>query len=212
MKRPGRVRDPNSSRRAVERQRGQGIVEFAMLVPVFMVLLLGMLEFGFIFEHTMTISYATREGARTGSALAEGNAAVPCADVDKNVVAAVQRVLQAPGSLVTSAGVQNIKIFNADAAGAQIGTQVNIWTYAAGGGPSVDGQNLDFKLTSTGWDACTRVSSWIAGVAPQSIGVSILYDYKFVTPLAAAVGFFGPAGSSTLAVSDKTVMALNPKS
>jgi hypothetical protein len=198
--------------RRVERQRGQGIVEFAMLVPVFMVLLLGMLEFGFIFEHTMTISYATREGARTGSALAEGNTAVPCADVDKNVVAAVQRVLQGPGSLVTSSGVQNIKIFDADATGAQIGTHVNVWTYAAGGGPSVDGQNLDFKLTSTGWDACTRVSSWNAGVAPQSIGVSILYNYKFVTPLATAVGFFGPPGSNTLPISDKTVMALNPKS
>lgn len=197
--------------RRVDRQRGQGLVEFAMLVPVFMLLLLGMLEFGFIFEHTMTISYATREGARTGSVLADGNTAVPCADVDKNIVAAVQRILQAPGSLVASADVNDIKIYNADATGTQIGTQANVWTYAAGGGPSVEGQNLDFKLASSGWDACTRVSSWNGAVAPESIGVSISYDYHFVTPLAAAVGFFGPSGSSTLAISDKTVMALNPK-
>ena len=54
-------------------QRGQGLVEFAMLVPVFVLLLLGMLEFGFVFDHTMTLGYATREGARSGAAFGGGN-------------------------------------------------------------------------------------------------------------------------------------------
>jgi Flp pilus assembly protein TadG len=196
--------------------RGQGLVEFAMLIPVFMLLLLGMLEFGFIFDHTMTVTYATREGARSGAAFANGNdTSMVCTtsvDVDKHIVAAVQRVLQAPGSQVASSRVQNIKIYSANAAGTQVGTLVNTWTYSAGNGPSVDGRNLDFVTTAaaTGWNACTRDNTWTNGVAPQSVGVSITYGYQFVTPLAAIYGFFGPAGSSTLPITDKTVMALNP--
>ena len=43
-----------------------------MIVPLFMLILLGLLELGFVFDHLLTISYATREGARTGAALADG--------------------------------------------------------------------------------------------------------------------------------------------
>ena len=52
--------------------RGQSMVEFAISVPVFVMLLFGMLEFGFAFNHNLTLEYATREGARTGAALANG--------------------------------------------------------------------------------------------------------------------------------------------
>ena len=57
-------------------ERGQGLVEFAMLVPFFLLLLLGMLEFGFAFDQNLTLEYATREGARVGSALANGGGAL----------------------------------------------------------------------------------------------------------------------------------------
>ena len=53
-------------------EHGQGLVEFALLVPVFLLILLGMLEFGFAFNHNMTLQYASREGARAGAAAADG--------------------------------------------------------------------------------------------------------------------------------------------
>ena len=58
--------------------RGQGLVEFAVLVPVFFLLLLGMLEFGLAYTHDQTLAYATREGARTGASLGVGNSSYPC--------------------------------------------------------------------------------------------------------------------------------------
>ena len=58
-----------------DRSRGQSLVEFSVLVPAFMLLLFGMLEFGFVFTHNLTLEYATREGARTGAALADGGTA-----------------------------------------------------------------------------------------------------------------------------------------
>ena len=188
-------------------ERGQGLVEFAMLVPVFMLLLLGLLEFGFVFDHTMTVSYATREGARSASAFAQGNATtVPCASIDQNIVAAVQRVLKAPGSLVTVSNISNITIYKASSSGTPVANASNVWTYSAGNGPSVDGANLDFVQGTVQWDACSRVG----GSSPDSIGVSITYDYRFVTPLSAALGFFGPPGGAGLTIRDRTVMALNP--
>jgi hypothetical protein len=195
-------------------ERGQGLVEFAMLVPVFMVLLLGLLEFGFVFDHAMTINYATREGARSGAAFAQGNnTTMPCADVDKNIIAAVQRVLYAPGSLVRVSDISNITIYRAMTNGTPEAGKSNVWTYAAGAGPSVDGSNLDFIPGAVQWNPCTAQGNANArrnDVNPDSLGVSITYTYRYVTPLAAALGFFGPAGSNVLTIRDRTVMALNP--
>ncbi len=194
-------------RRHERTERGQGLVEFAMLVPLFMLLLLGLLEFGFVFDHTMTVSYATREGARSGAAFAQGNATtIPCADIDKNIVAAVQRVLKAPGSLVKISNITNITIYEAQTNGTPVANRSNVWTYSAGAGPSVDGANLDFVQGAVQWNACTRDND----SSPASLGVSIVYDYRFVTPLSAALGFFGPPGGAGLTIRDRTVMALNP--
>ncbi len=207
----GRLRRRTASRDAA---RGQGLVEFAMIVPVFMLLLLALLEFGFVFDHTMTISYATREGARSGAAFANGNdttmICTTSVDVDKNVIAAVERVLEAPGSQVAPAQVSEIRIYSATSAGVQSGSLFNRWTYSAGSGPVVDGAALDFIQVQNNWNACTRDNTWNGSNAPDSIGVSIAYQYQFVTPLSAILGFFGPPGGTSLPISDRTVMALNP--
>ncbi len=53
-------------------QRGQSLLEMTMILPVFLLLVLGTLEFGMAFDHNLTLEYASREGVRTGSALANG--------------------------------------------------------------------------------------------------------------------------------------------
>jgi hypothetical protein len=196
-------------------QRGQSLVEFAMVVTVMMLLLLGMLEFGFVFDHHLTVEYASREGARTASALANGGGVVGCgtgqspnaATVDKQIIAAVQRVLTSPGSPVVPSRVGTIKIYKATSTGAISGSSVNTWVYSAGAGPVVDGKALDFiQSGGTGWAACLRNN----GTPADSVGVSLTYSYHLVTPLSAVMGFFGGGGPSTIPITDKTVMALNP--
>ena len=46
------------------REGGQSLVEFTLIVPLFLMILFGMIEFGFVFTHDLTVEYATREGAR----------------------------------------------------------------------------------------------------------------------------------------------------
>jgi hypothetical protein len=185
-----------------------------MVVPAFLLLITGILEFGLMFDHLMTISYATREGARSGAAFASGNdttmVCTASVDIDKNIVAAVQRVLDAPGSQVKKDRVSEIRIYLANSSGAQSGSSANVWVYGAGSGPIVDGENLDFRVSTTGWNACARDNTWTGSAAPDSLGVSVVYDYRMATPLGSIMGFFGPNGPVSVRMSDRTVMALNP--
>ena len=132
-----------------DRSRGQALVEFSVLVPAFMLILFGMLEFGFVFTHNLTLEYATREGARTGAALADGggNAAI-CATIDPQIIAAVERVLTSPGSPIDETHVTTIQIWKATAAGVPTGgAQTSTWNYGTGGAPTVDGFQLHYHET-----------------------------------------------------------------
>ncbi|MEI7745590.1 MAG: hypothetical protein WCK58_17780, partial [Chloroflexota bacterium] len=84
-------------------------------------------------------------------------------------------------------------------------SSVNVWTFSASGGPSVDGSNLDFAASTSPWTACSRTNT----VPAPSIGVSIVYRYRFTTPLGSLFGMLGGANSG-LDITDKAVMARNP--
>ncbi len=46
------------------KEDGQGLVEFALVLPILMIILLGIIEFGFMFNAKITLNSAAREGAR----------------------------------------------------------------------------------------------------------------------------------------------------
>ncbi len=179
----------------------------ALMLPIFLLILFGMLEFGFVFSHHLTLEYATREGARLGAALGNGTDDAPCngvspEPVDWQIMAAVQRVLTSPGSQVPPANIAHIRIYKSTSTGAETPGMVNVWV--PGAGPTVDGERLQFTPSGpTGWSACIRNS----GSNPDSIGVSLVYRYDYVTPLGALMGITGPA---SLTIGDRTIMALNP--
>jgi hypothetical protein len=206
----------------VQRQDGQGLVEFAMLVPVFLLILLGMLEFGFAFNHDLTLEYATREGARAGAAMADGSqkdtttcgngTTLTAANVDPLIIAAVQRVLESPGSMIDISQVQTITIYEVTSSGNVTGLS-NVWTRTIGAGPAIPcvspTQKLDFSPPSTaGWPASLRTP----GATPDSIGVRITYTYQFQSALGGILRFFGGSGWSQLTMTDATVMAIEPTS
>lgn len=190
-------------------ERGQSLVELAISLPVVLLLLLGMLEFGFAFSHHLVLEYATREGARVGAALANGTDEVVCGPaLDEYVIAAVQRVLT-PGGQIPIPQVNSIYIYKADANG-NMGSG-NKWVPSVdasgnGTGPVVEGQNLKFARSGgTNWNPCSRTNT---SGNTNSIGVSIAYDYLYITPLGNLMGVAGTP--DTLRISDRTIMALNP--
>ncbi len=64
------------------RDGGQALVEFALLVPIVLVIVLAVAELGVIFGEVSSLGYGSREGARTGSALALGELEL-CAPDDR---------------------------------------------------------------------------------------------------------------------------------
>ncbi len=128
-------------------------------------------------------------------------------------------MLVSPGSRVKPDKVTEIKIYKVllgssgspNTTGNQDGTgntNASIWVYSAGGGPTVDGANLNFRMkpgTSDGYPACTRSN----GSPVHSIGVSLQYTYDLVSPLPSVLRFFG-GGPTSIQITDRTIMAMNP--
>jgi len=55
------------STHARRRERGQELVEFALILPLLLLLMVGIFEFGYVVFAYNTLSNAVREGARYGS-------------------------------------------------------------------------------------------------------------------------------------------------
>jgi len=58
----------------VKNNRGQAVVEFALVFPLFVWLMLGMIDFGRIFHELIVVSHAAREGARVAAVGKDNNA------------------------------------------------------------------------------------------------------------------------------------------
>ena len=170
---------------------GQAVVEFALILPMFIIILFAALEFGSAIDHRTAMAYAVREGARVGASLGAGGT-TPNA-VDPAIIAAVQRGLTDP---IRMENITSIEIFKANTSGQPISPYTNIY-------------NKDGVLVgSAGWPASTRVT----GVSADSIGVRVRYDFHPNTPLSQLMGFFsgGPAPYNVLKMTDTSVMRLEP--
>jgi Flp pilus assembly protein TadG len=194
--------------RFFQNEDAQGLIEFALILPpLLLVLVFGMVELGTALSDAMTMASASREGARVASALVNGGGALGCgggqspnaASVDPNVIAAVERVLVSNGSRITLADVSQIRIAKATASGAETAGQINTWNYQLGGGPTIDGQPLDFVPASQPWQACSRNNA-----PADSAVITISYTYRGRTPLRMLVPYF-----NQFTITDRTVMAMN---
>jgi hypothetical protein len=187
----------------------QGLIEFALVLPpLLLILVFGIVEIGTVLSVAMTMSSATREGARVASAMVNGGGALGCsagqspnsATVDPNVIAAVERVLVGNGSRISLADLSQIRIAKSTATGSETAGLVNTWNYQLNGGPVIDGQQLDFVPASQPWLACSRNN----GSPADSAVITITYTYRGRTPLRMLIPMF-----SQFTITDRTVMAMN---
>lgn len=166
-------------------------MEFALILPLFLVILVGMLEFGIVFDHRNAMAYAVREGARVGASLGNGGSQ-PNA-VDPAILAAVQRGLTDP---ILIENIASIEIYRADTSGLPVPGMVNRY-------------DRDGTLVgAAGWPATSRVP----GLNGDSIGVRVVYDFRPQTPLGTLLGLFINENPpyTTIPMTDATVMKLEP--
>ena len=90
--RPARLTDGGnvSTRRKVggRRREGQSIVEFAIVLPIFMLILCAILDFGVVLYSQMTVINAAREGARAATSHGGDPSAIQATASDRASAAA----------------------------------------------------------------------------------------------------------------------------
>ncbi len=190
------------------RERGQAVVEFALVLPILLLLVFGVAELTTAYTVALAISASTREGARVAGELANGGGPLGCGSgespkastVDPLAIAAVERVLTASGTQIQLSDVIEVRVYKATSSGAETAGVVNIWTYQLRGGPLVDGTPVDFVQQTNGWPVCSRSNARPA----DSVGITVRYTYRGRTPLR----LFTP-GLATIPITDRTVMPLD---
>ena len=77
----------------MRQERGAELIEMALVLPLLMLIIMGIIDFGFLFREMNVVTNAAREGARAGI--------LPEYDADANVADRVQQYMNASGMDVT---------------------------------------------------------------------------------------------------------------
>ena len=76
---------PKQDRRSRGKERGQAMVEFALLLPIFLIVLFLIVDFGVGISRWVIITNSTREGARLGAVCGVGSGCDPMVDIPVRV-------------------------------------------------------------------------------------------------------------------------------
>lgn len=157
---------------------GQAIVEFALVLPVFLLLLFGLVEFGFVFSAVTQVNFVTRTAALLA---AEGGRTV---GTDCMVLRTIERDLMPP---TTPSRVSRVEIYWSDANGDQIASNVNVYTRV--GSTTCEFPQgtftVPYTLTSERYPEQERCDV-VAGceglhTTVDDVGVRITYTHQWVT-------------------------------
>lgn len=179
--------------RRPRRERGQTLVEFALVFPLFFLVLLFIIEFGLMFNATLAVNFATRNA----SLMAAETGSQPWADcvilgqVEKDVTTPLDKSL-----------IRTVWIYKTNRAGGEMTPKVQM-AYDRTGSMTCAGPSgnitVPYSLSTTSAPnntypantatRCDALAGCLAGgVGPgyvplDSIGVKIKYTYLYHTPV-----------------------------
>jgi hypothetical protein len=205
---PGRPRNR-------ERASGQSLVELALILPIFLVLLIGVVEFAFMFNATLATNFASRNASLV-AAEAGSNQMADCA-----ILARIESDIGAP---LADSNIQTVTIYKADRAGnAYTGSNAASNVYTRGTGsmtcvgftPSPMPYGLGTNTYPMGeapsnGGRCDILAGCSSTSPSDSIGVTIVYRYYFKTPLRNLVSFLPGASVGYIDFSWSNVMRMEP--
>jgi hypothetical protein len=196
-----RRRKAGASNRS-DRAKGQTLVEFALIFPIFIMLLFGTIEFAFVFNAVLSANFATRD-ASLAAAEAGSNTGADCVTIAK-----VLADMTAP---VDRANVTQIIIYRANASGGPFGGSYtgagNVWNRGGATDCSAYGgsASLPFSLATANYpEGIPNLSTGAGGRCSylngcpnntartrDTVGVQVTYTYTYHTPLRNFVGLGG---------------------
>ena len=186
--------------RRLRRADGQGLAEFALAIPIFLVLFMGILEFGFIFNALLSINFATRDAAL----IAAEAGSTAGTDASGRDVGADCLILRAVDADVTAPAdrsrITEVRIYRSNLSGTQLGSLANVYqrggpttcTYATG--PVTVPYVLIGAVGYPGAARCDGVAgcpddgSGFPHAGLDTIGVQVGYQHLWRTPMSSMLG------------------------
>ena len=158
------------------RARGQALVEFALVAPIFFLLLFGVIEFSVINTAIGIYNFAAKDAARLGAIRGPTDA-----NIDQEMVSLIAgRVVGLP-----TAHIVRIEIYQSDETGAY--SSANEDVYDGSGNP----------IGSATWPYSARNDGAQSDTANEPyLGVRITYQYTYLT------AFFSSAGATLTLTAD----------
>ncbi len=164
-------------------RRGQAVVEFAFVAPVFLLIMFAIIQFSVLILNRSAITFATRQGARIASI----HGAEP--DANDQICIGIRAALKSSsmnpdnlGTVTIYRGGSGMNAAGTDNASAHdVGTCTGgHWTYQVAGWPYYARSVID---------------------PPDPIGVSLTYNFHFILPI------FG----GSLALGDASILRVEPQ-
>jgi hypothetical protein len=160
------------------------MVEFSLVLPLFLMLTLGIVEFGFAFNAVLAINYASRNAALIAAEGGDG------AGTDCLILRAIENDVTSPAD---RAQISDVDIYLADKNGDMIGSATR---YRRGGSTTCtfaggDTVTVPYQLIANGYpeeDRCNVLAGCVNGRALDLVGVRVAYHHAWITPLREFVG------------------------
>ena len=172
-------------------ERGASLVEAAIILPVVILIVFGIIEFGLAFKDSLTVSSATRAGARTASA--EPRRPTFHADTADAVARAV--------TALPVGSVEELWVYKADADGHPVDGGGSAYTSC--GTCAVftwdTATNQFIRQPGSDWNPATQ-NACVGDPNHDAVGIYLKVNHAFVT------GFFG----QQITLKDHAVMNLEP--
>jgi Flp pilus assembly protein TadG len=178
------------------------VVEFALALPIVLLLLFGVVEWGFVQNALSTVNLASRDGAMFA---AEGGAT---AGVDCLVLQRIERDIVAP---TRSQLIQQVVVYWSDANGAQIGSNRNVYVRTGSLTCTLsDGSTITVPYTRTvnNYPESSRCNVLAGCASPHTnldtIGVGVTYQHQWAT-------VFGTFIASSFTFTKSTAIRMEPQ-
>ncbi len=171
--------------RRQKRSAGQSLVEFSLVIPIFLSILIALVEFTFAFNALLAADYASRDGALMAAEGGDG------AGADCSVLKTVEADFGAP---TDAAQIQKVEIYRATAAGAQSGgatvyTRTGTYNCTLPDGTAI---SVPFTRTADGYPMSGRcnVLAGCNGQPMDFVGVRVTYKHTWRTAFGSTFGPF----------------------
>jgi hypothetical protein len=207
---PSQVRGAASPvRRRTRDARGAVAVEAALVIPLLMVLLCGIVEMALLLRDGVAETSAVRVGARIASAAAGAGPGVcqasanppPCTPANAPALAqAAADAIQRSGSAMPKDDIEYILVYDANLHGYPMPSTNTTLTCTANCVKYSWDQSLDrFRYASGSW-ASTSINACVNDPARSALGVAMVVHHGWVT------GLFG----SGVTMTERSVMQFEP--